>query len=181
MTESMDILGKRRIWYTISLIVLIVGIGFLIFRGVAYGPERVLNFGLDFRGGSLLEFSFDEEVSSNEVRDILTDIDIAADARVQESEQQGVPVIMIRAHELETEEKTEIEEALTADLPLRERLRDDHVSPVIGQQLRTRALLAMLVASIAIVAYISFRFEFRFAIVAIIALLHDVLVTTGIF
>jgi len=67
----MDILGKRRIWYTISLIILITGLFFLVFKG--------LNLGIDFQGGTLLEFKFDHEVSNNEVRKILNDTGVAKD------------------------------------------------------------------------------------------------------
>jgi preprotein translocase subunit SecF len=169
----MDILGKRRIWYTISLIILITGLFFLVFKG--------LNLGIDFQGGTLLEFKFDHEVSNNEVRNILLEIGVAKDAILQQSVQQDIYGILIRASELSPEEIVQIEDGLSRAYPSTEMLRTDVVGPIIGKELRVKALIALLLASIAIVFYISIRFEFRFAIVAIIALLHDVFVTIGIF
>jgi len=159
----MDILGKRNIWYTISLIILITGLFFLVFKG--------LNLGIDFQGGTLLEFKFDHEVSNNEVREILNDTGVAKDAILQQSVQQEIYGILIRASELSPKEIVQIEDALTGAYPSTEMLRTDVVGPIIGKELRVKALIALLLASIAIVFYISIRFEFRFAIVAIIALL----------
>lgn len=169
----MDILGKRKIWYTISLIVIIIGLVFLLFKG--------LNFGIDFQGGTLLEFKFAQQVSNEEVRKILSEIGIAEDAKIQQSAQQGIFGVLIRAKELAPEQIVKIEEALKEAYPSTEMLRTDMVGPLIGKELRTKALWAMLIASLAIIAYISIRFEFRFAIVAIIALLHDVMITIGLF
>src|SRR6056297_3379400 len=169
----MDILGKRRIWYTVSIVILAVGLLFLAING--------LNFGIDFQGGSLLKFKFDHEVSNQEVRNVLSDINIAEDSKVQQTETEGINGTLIRSKELSTQEIVEVEEALREQFPSTEMLRTQMVGPTIGQELRTKALLALLIASIAIVLYISVRFEFRFAIVSIITLMHDVLITLGIF
>ncbi|MCF8001216.1 MAG: protein translocase subunit SecF [Halanaerobiales bacterium] len=169
----MDILGKRKIWYTLSITILVIGLIFLAMNG--------LNFGIDFQGGSLLEFKFDHEVSNEEVRNVLSDINIAEDSRVQQTETEGINGTLIRSKELSTQEIVEVEEALREKFPSTEMLRTQMVGPTIGQELRTKALLALLIASIAIVLYISVRFEFRFAIVSIITLMHDILIVLGIF
>lgn len=169
----MDILGKRKIWYALSITIIVIGLLFLAMNG--------LNFGIDFQGGSLLEFKFDQEVSNQEVRNVLSDINIAEDSKVQQTETEGINGTLIRAKELSNQEIVEVEEALREVFPSTEMLRTQMVGPTIGQELRTKALLALLVASIAIVLYISFRFEFRFAIVSIITLMHDVLIVIGIF
>lgn len=169
----MDILEKRKIWYIISLSVIVIGLLFLLFKG--------MNLGLDFQGGTLLEYKFDQKVSNEQVREILSEIGIAQDAKIQQSEESGIHGVIIRTKELEPEEIVKIKEALQKSYPSTETLRTDMVGPLIGQELRVKALLALLIASIAIVIYISIRFEFRFAIVAIITLLHDVVITLGIF
>lgn len=169
----MDILGKRKIWYTISIIVLAIGLVFLFAKG--------LNYGIDFDGGTLLEYKFDQEVSNEDIRSILEDINVASDAKIQQSTGQGVFSTIIRTKELTPEEKVQVEEKLRTVFPSTEMLRSETVGPIIGEQLRNKALLAMLIASVAIVLYISVRFEFRFAIISIITLLHDVLITVGAF
>ncbi|MTI61320.1 MAG: protein translocase subunit SecF [Firmicutes bacterium] len=169
----MDILGKRKIWYTISLVILIIGLLFISFKG--------MNFGLDFRGGTLLEFKFDQEVSNEEVRTLLADTGLIEGAKVQQTDEEGINGVLIRTKELSPEQITEIQDILSQSYPSTEVLRTDMVGPLIGQELRVKALLALLFASIAIIIYISIRFEFRFAVVAILTLLHDVFITLGVF
>ncbi|MFW6022778.1 MAG: protein translocase subunit SecF, partial [Halanaerobiaceae bacterium] len=169
----MDIIGKRKLWYTISLAVIIIGLLFIVFKGI--------NFGIDFQGGTLLEYSFDQPVSNNEVRQLITPLDFIGDPVIQQSEQGGIQGILIRTHNLEAEQILEVENVLKAEYPSTETLRTDMVGPTIGKELQKTALWALVIASIAIIIYISFRFEFRFAIVAIIALFHDALITIGLF
>ncbi|TDO84455.1 protein translocase subunit secF [Halanaerobium saccharolyticum] len=169
----MDILGKRKIWYTISIIVIVIGLLFLLING--------LNLGIDFNGGTLIEFSFSENVTAEQVRDVLERIEIAADSKIQQAESAGEHGVIIRTKTLESEEIVAIDNAIKDKFKSAEMLRSEMVGPTIGRELRINALLAIIAASIAIVAYISFRFEFRFAAVSIIALMHDVLITIGIF
>ncbi|SDC80545.1 protein translocase subunit SecF [Halanaerobium congolense] len=169
----MDILGKRKLWYTISTTVIVIGLLFLMING--------LNLGIDFNGGTLMEFSFAENVTSEEVRAVLERIEIAEDSKIQQSESAGEHGVIIRAKTLESEEIVTVDNAIREEFQSAEMLRTEMVGPTIGRELRINALLAMIAASIAIVAYISFRFEFRFAVVSIITLMHDVLITLGIF
>jgi preprotein translocase subunit SecF len=171
--NKVDILGKRKIWYTISLTVIVIGLLFLLING--------LNLGIDFNGGTLMEFSFENSVSSEEVREVLERVEIAEDSKIQQSESAGEHGVIIRTKTLESEEIVTIDNAIKDEFESAEMLRTEMVGPTIGRELRINALLAMIAASIAIVAYISFRFEFRFAAVSIITLMHDVLITIGIF
>lgn len=171
--NKVDILGKRKIWYTFSLIVIAIGLIFLLING--------LNLGIDFNGGTLMEFGVSGDVSTEDIRGILEKIEIAEDSKIQHSEGSGENGIIIRAKTLESEEIVAIDNAVQAEFETAEMLRTEMVGPTIGRELRINALLAMLAASIAIVIYISFRFEFRFAAVSIITLMHDILITLGIF
>jgi len=171
--NKVDILGKRKIWYTVSMTVIAIGLLFLLING--------LNLGIDFNGGTLMEFSFSENVSTEEVRGLLERIEIAEDSKIQLSESAGEHGIIIRAKTLESDEIVAVDNAIKNEFDSAEMLRTEMVGPTIGRELRINALLAMIAASIAIVAYISFRFEFRFAVVSIITLMHDVLITLGIF
>ncbi len=171
--NKVDILGKRKIWYTISIAVIAVGLLFLLING--------LNLGIDFNGGTLMEFSFADSVTAEEVREVLERIEVAEDSKIQQSEAAGEHGVLIRAKTLESEEIVSVDNAIKEEFESAEMLRTEMVGPTIGRELRINALLAMIAASIAIVAYISFRFEFRFAAVSIITLMHDVLITIGIF
>lgn len=171
--NKVDILGKRKLWYTISTTVIVIGLLFLMING--------LNLGIDFNGGTLMEFSFAENVTAEEVRAVLERIEIAEDSKIQQSESAGEHGVIIRAKTLESEEIVTVDNAIREEFKSAEMLRTEMVGPTIGRELRINALLALIAASIAIVAYISFRFEFRFAVVSIITLMHDVLITLGIF
>ncbi|MGM0498705.1 MAG: protein translocase subunit SecF [Bacillota bacterium] len=169
----MDILGKRKIWYTVSIVVILIGLAFLMING--------LNLGIDFNGGTLMEFGVEDDITTEEIRTVLERIEIAEDSKIQHSEGSGENGIIIRAKTLESEQIVAIDKAIKAEFNSAEMLRTEMVGPTIGRELRINALLALIAASIAIVAYISFRFEFRFAAVSIITLMHDVLITLGIF
>ncbi|MEJ6952047.1 protein translocase subunit SecF [Natronospora cellulosivora (SeqCode)] len=168
----MDILGKRKIWYSFSSALIVIGLIFLIFQG--------LNFGIDFLGGTLLEFGFDTQVSNEEARSIIEELgyEEIVVRQIVEDEIQGV---LISMQELDPEEMVKIENAFQAEYPSIEVLRTTMIGPAIGRELMIYSLWALLLASIAIIIYVSVRFEFRFAIVAIITLLHDVLITIGLF
>ncbi len=169
----MDILGKRKMWYIISSTVILIGLIFLLSSG--------LNLGIDFSGGTLMEFKFDKKVNNDQARKVLEKINIAVDSKIQQTAEEGIHGILIRAKELNSDQILEVENAFRDEYPSTELLRTEMVGPLIGQELRRKAFLALLIASVAIVIYISIRFEFRFAIVAIITLLHDVIITLGIF
>ncbi len=169
----MDILGKRKIWYSFSLTLLIIGLIFFFTTG--------LNLGIDFDGGTVIYFGFEEEVETDQIRQILEDINIAPEASIRQVDEDGQPGIMIRSRQLETEEISRMVAAVEDNIPGAELFSEETVGPVIGQQLRRNAFWALLIASIAILIYISIRFEFRFAVVAIITLLHDVIITVGLF
>jgi len=168
-----DILGKRKIWYMISSAVILIGLIFLLTSG--------LNLGIDFSGGTLMEFKFDKKVNNEEARKVLEKINIAVDSKIQQTEEEEIHGILIRAKELSSDDILAVENAFKESYLTTELLRTEMVGPLIGQELRKKAFLALLLASLAIVIYISIRFEFRFAIVAIITLLHDVVITLGIF
>ena len=173
----MDILGKRKIWYVISGLLILFSLFFLFTQG--------LNYGIDFMGGTMLRFSFEEEVTNEEVRQVLTEIGLVENAQIQQVEEEGLPYgVMIRTGELspdQTEEVQQIESAFQENFSGTILQSHDAVGGVIGQELRRNAIMALIIAAIGMIVYISIRFELRFAIVAIITLLHDVIFTAGVF
>lgn len=169
----MDIMGKRKTWYTISIAVILIGFVFLLFNG--------LNFGIDFTGGTILEFTFENKVTNTEIRDTLSQLDFSIDPQLQQSDLEGKPGVIIKTEELNTDQISSVESVLENKYSSTDMIRSDMVGPLIGKELRRNAIFAIIIASLAIVAYISMRFEFRFAIVAIITLLHDVSIVLGLF
>lgn len=160
----------RKYWYILSLLIIIPGLFSLMVRG--------LNLGIDFTGGNILEVRFDRPVTIERVRQVVERLDLGSGRNVQQS---GEKDFIIRTRPLSQEESNKLLDALQKSEGQVTLLRSDHVGPVIGKELTRNALLALLIASVLMVVYITLRFEFKQGIAAIIALLHDVLVTTGVF
>ena len=168
--KDIDIIDKRKIWLTISAVVIAIALGSILFRG--------LNLGIDFTGGTVMEFSFEEEVTTDEIRVILEEHGVEQTGSIQHLDDDG---ILIRTEDLSQDQINGIQAQIEEEFSGVEMLRTDMVGPTIGEELRSSAIWALLIAGIAIVIYISVRFEFRFAIAALVALAHDVLIVLGIF
>ncbi|MCL6638905.1 MAG: protein translocase subunit SecF [Firmicutes bacterium] len=159
----------RKIWYTISVLIIIPGIISLFAQG--------LNLGIDFTGGSLLDLKFNQPVAVEQVRGVLAEYGLEG-ASIQAS---GDTNFLIRTRELTEDENAKVVKSLDEKLGGATVLRSERVGPVIGKELIYKALMALGVASVLMVIYITFRFEFKQGLAAIIALLHDTLVVLGVF
>lgn len=141
-----------------------------------------LNLGVDFTGGTILERQVSTNVSTSGVRKILDeavpDVDLSG-AVVQRLDEPNQ--FMIRTKELDNSDILRIDQAFNREFGGLIELRTDVVGPVVGKELVQKALLAVIISSIGILAYITIRFEYRFATVAVLCLLHDILIVLGFF
>ncbi len=160
----------RKIWYIISVAVIIPGIISLMLQG--------LNLGIDFTGGTIMEVRFDKAVNVQDVRKAVNSLDIEGSKSIQQS---GDKDYIIRTRVLSQEESDKLFSQMQDKLGKATLLRTDLVGPVIGKELAYKAFLALAIASVLMVIYITIRFEFKQGIAAIIALLHDTLIVTGVF
>ena len=172
---NIDFIGKRKIGIAISLSLILIGLVSI----VAHGGPRL---GIDFLGGTLVQVRFDDPVSIIDVRSAISSAGYGG-AVIQQF--GGDKEILIRILEAkgDSEASTLISQALSdyfTSNPYEIR-KVEKVGPKIGGELRNKAVLAIFAAMLGIVIYITFRFEFKFAIGALIALAHDVLITLGIF
>jgi len=141
-----------------------------------------LNLGVDFTGGTLLERRTEQNVTTEQVRRILDDaipeVDLSG-AVVQLLDQPNE--FMVRTRPLDNAEIIRIDQAFAGHFGSLVELKTDVVGPVIGKELVRNAIIAIAVSALGILAYISWRFEYRFAAVAVVCLLHDVLIVLGFF
>lgn len=166
---------NRKPAFILSVAIILVGLIFLIIRG---GP----NLGIDFKGGTQIEFKFDKDISVGDVRSSLSAIGYA-NSQIRTFGDQKEILIYVDVQEEHQEVSNAIKDAISQDYPDNnyEVMRVESVGPKIGGELIRKALWAIFISLIFINVYISWRFQFRFAIGAIAALVHDVLIVFGIF
>ncbi len=170
---SIDFMGKRNLWYLVSGSMLVIGLLSLAFKGV--------DFGIDFLGGTELVVRFDQPVSISDVRSAMDRIGLGkAEIKTFGSERD----ILIRTPE-QAEGTTvgdRIRAGLTAAFPQNPYTsqKEDKIGPKIGAELRRDALMAVIASVIAIAIYVWVRFNFIYGLGALVALVHDVLVTLGL-
>ncbi|MBI4533721.1 MAG: protein translocase subunit SecF [Candidatus Melainabacteria bacterium] len=176
---KIDIVKYRWIWIGISLAITIPGlIGVLLCLWQFHAP---LKPGIDFTGGSILQYQFEKSINLQTVRDILHGVGLEG-SQVQEAFISGNQVIVMRTKPLDDEAlKRKLDDTLRTSLGNFKLLSVDKVSATVGPELLTSGLVSLLLTFAMMIAYISYRFMFDYAVCAIVALLHDVLVLCGAF
>jgi len=174
LDTSINFLSKTKIFISLSLIFLIASIFLLLSRG--------LNFGIDFNGGTLIEV---QKISGNadvsEMRSRLGQLDLG---NIQLQEFGKKTDLLIRVEQLSEEEGVqqviinEISEVVENDYKIR---RIEVVGPKVSAELIKKGIIAVITAVISVLIYIWFRFEWQFGVGAIFALVHDIIITIGVF
>ena len=171
-----DFMGKIKITVAISGLMILVGLTSIVFSGG-------LKYGIDFSGGTLVQLQFKTPPNIEEIRDGLKSIGLGESTIQEFGTKRDILIRVQRSEEKLQAVGSKIRNSLGGkfnkeDITVE---RVEMVGPKVGSDLREKALLSILYAVIGIVIYISWRFELRYAAAAIIALVHDVLVTMGAF
>jgi len=168
-----DFMGNRRIMFAISIILLVISIGALAFRG--------LTFGIEFSGGTVVNIVDAGTVTDAEMRQAFIDAGVA-NPSVQISQAGGKTGYIIRTEV--TEAKTAAADvakvAKSTGLPAAE-FQVTTIGPGWGKNITNRAVLALALSLLAILLYVSLRFEYKMSVTAVISLVHDILITLGIY
>ncbi|MGB9791223.1 MAG: protein translocase subunit SecF [Thermacetogeniaceae bacterium] len=165
----MNLIRLRKYWYILSLLIIIPGLVSYFTRG--------LNYGIDFTGGSLVEVKFDQPVNVEKVRALLNAMGLGKDSQIQTS---GGNTLIIRTRDLSQEESDKLLKGLSEKVGSLKLLRNEKVGPTIGKELRQKAIISVVIAFALMLIYIAIRFEFLQGVAAILALIHDILVTVGL-
>ena len=171
-----DFMGKIKTAMTISGLVILVGLGSVALSGG-------LKYGIDFAGGTLIQLQFKTAPDIEVIRDGLKTIALGESTIQEFGSKRDILIRVQRSEEKLEAVGSKVRNSLSGkfnkdDITI---ARVEMVGPKVGRDLREKALLSILYAVIGIVIYISWRFELQYAIAAIIALAHDVLVTLGAF
>ena len=175
--KHFSIVKKAKVFFSISLIFLLVGVVSMLTRG--------FNLGIDFTGGSIIDVTFENPVTVSEVRDVLSDhklgssiIQLGSMDGQQTEESQSV---LIRTGIISDDQRVETMTDMTNRLGPNEVLRVENVGATVGRDLVKSAMGAVALSWVLMIIYITIRFEHNFAFAAIIALIIDVMVTLSWF
>lgn len=160
------VIEKTKIWFSISLAIILVGIVLMATRG--------LNFGIDFKGGTKIVVDFGDSFDKVEADGIVKEYASDAVTKTVESTQYE-----IKSKDLDETKTSELFNALKEKYSLEDSalISQSQIGPSVGKELTRNAIVSVLVACVAMLIYIAIRFEFNFGIAAITALVHDVLIT----
>lgn len=178
--NTIDFMGKRKFATVLSAVLIIVSIGSFFVNG--------MRFGLDFTGGTQAEVLYEESPNLEDIRNVLgqngfnnyevvffgSDLDVVI--RIQDAQEEGLP--LEGSNQTGDRVLEMLTEASGQDLEL---LRSEFIGAQVGDELREQGGLGMIVALIMIMIYISLRFQFKFAVGAVVALAHDVIIVLGFF
>jgi SecD/SecF fusion protein len=167
--RPIDLMSRSKWWFTLSALVLAVALAGLAGRG--------LNFGLEFTGGRLIEYSSARSVDLDELRSELARAGFPR-AVVQES---GDDNVSIRAGKLSEQDEAKIQAIVGSLGGKAEEVRDEFIGPTIGDELRRKAVIALTLGLGAQLLYLAMRFRWTYGASAVVALFHDVMILLGIF
>lgn len=166
----LKIMEKTKLWFSISLIIIMIGMGFLCFRG--------LNFGIDFKGGTEVAIQLNENINKEDVDVIVKNY--APDASTNTSDNYQY---QIKSAELDSDKVASIMTELKDKYELNDKslISQDEIGASVGQELTKNSILALLASFAVMLIYIAIRFEFKFGVAAIAATIHDILITVCVY
>ncbi|MFZ1322343.1 MAG: protein translocase subunit SecF [Ignavibacteria bacterium] len=169
-----DFLGKRKFFYVVSIAIIVIGFTVLF-------TANSIPLGIDFSGGTEIQLQFEKDVNISDLRTAMDDAGFAG----MEIKTMGTERDVLLRTPMQEEGQLvsdKIQEGIKAKISDNnfEVMRTDKVGPKIGEELRRNALFAVLFSLVAILIYLAFRFQFVFAMGAVIALFHDVLITIAV-
>ncbi len=169
-----DIMAKKNIFFIVSAVIIVAGIIASLFGG--------LNQDIDFAGGTAMHVNIGQQFDNNEIRAIVSEKIGFEPSTVQKTGENDEQVI-IKTKEIDTTKRNDIFEGLKEKYGLKQEdlFSTDNVNPTIGNELKFQALIAILIASVLMLVYISFRFEFKSGVAAVAALLHDLLIMLAVY
>jgi preprotein translocase subunit SecF len=170
--KTYDFMSKSKLFLAVSILTILASYFFLFTKG--------LNFGVDFAGGTIVQVKYDKKANLELIRSTLNQNETFANSYVTNfgSDEEVAIKIKTSSQSVATDIGDTIKLVLkpTGDFTIR---RVDMVGPKVGGELREKGLMAMVLAIIAILIYVSIRFEYRFAVASIVALVHDISIALG--
>ena len=181
--KTIDFLGKRRVFFAISIVLCLSG---FVFMGINHARGiGAMNYSLDFVGGTSTNVTFDKEYTLEEIdSEMIPDLeDITGDANIQVQTVQGTNQVIFKSQTLDLNEREEFAQYMEENYGVAATdITTENISSTVSSEMRSDAVVAVIIATICMLLYIWFRFkDIRFATSAVVALVHDVLVVLAFY
>lgn len=170
---DLKIIEKRKIFFALSIAFIVIGMIITAVNG--------LNYGMDFTGGTLIQIDLEKSREMSKLREIVDEFD--DDASIISAGENGREIIIKSSKNMSSEESMEVFESFKEEFKLKssQPIEVQSIGASIGNEIKRNALISIAIASIGMLVYISFRFELKFGISAVIALMHDSLMMVSIY
>ena len=176
--KAFDFVGKSKIFFILSIVVILIGPAGMLMHEKNDG--KILNYSLEFMGGTSTTVTFNEDFSIEELDAKVAPVvqEVTKDANIQMQKVTGGNQVIIKTRELSVDERQELEQKLVDEFGVDETtISEESISSTVSAEMKSDAIVAVIIATICMLLYIWFRFkDVRFATSAVIALIHDVLV-----
>ena len=181
--KTIDFLGKRRVFFVISIVLCLSG---FVFMGINHARGiGAMNYSLDFVGGTSTTVTFDKEYTLDEIdSEMIPDLeDITGDVNIQVQTVQGTNQVIFKSQTLDLNEREDFAQYMEENYGVAATdITTENISSTVSSEMRTDAVVAVVIATICMLLYIWFRFkDIRFATSAVVALVHDVLVVLAFY
>lgn len=189
-----DIVKYRFWWFALSAVLIIPGIVAMVYSSITYPTHAPLKVGIDYTGGTILQYSVDKSITNTEVAQTREKLEAAGienpflqivNVNPSSAKSKDMKaIISVRTNfigEKDTQELNNVSQIIKGEYPNSELIQVSSIGPTLGAELFKNALFAFALASLGIVIYLSIRFQLDFAIAAILALFHDALFVIGCF
>lgn len=168
----MNVIKNRRIYMMISLAIILVGLGMFLVNG--------LNLGIDFTGGTMIQVNAGKFISVEEAKVILDEYDTNASIIYAGANKEEI--IIRSTIDMSNQETSVIVDKFIETFELeKNNFQTQKFGPFMGKEIRDKAIQSILIATVLMLVYITIRFQFKFGVAAIVALIHDVLITIAIY
>ena len=176
--KAINFLGKKNLCFIISCVVIVAGWVMMGVHGA--GGDGVLNYSMEFKGGTSTNVTFNEDMSLEDISSKVVPvvIKVTGDAEVQTQKVTGTNAVIIKTKTLSVDQRQALNDALVENFGVEEdKITAESISGAVSNEMKRDAIEAVIIATICMLIYIWFRFkDIRFATSAVLALLHDVLV-----
>lgn len=189
-----DIVKYRFWWFALSALLIIPGVVAMVYSSITYPTHAPLKVGIDYTGGTILQYSVDKSVTNKEMEQTRTKLESAGienpflqivNVNPSSAKSKDIKaIISVRTNfigENDTKELNNVSSLIKEEYPNSELIQVSSIGPTLGAELFKNSLFALALASLGIVIYLSVRFQLDFAVAAVLALFHDALFVVGCF